>query len=86
MLSLIACVLLILIALALFGVFIWKFGYRRGYRKAQEQCRRILETERQTWDAENQRLRDAAAQEVQALTRERERLTLERGRSVLQKS
>ncbi len=86
MLALIACLLLILIALALFGAFCWKFGYRRGYSKAQEQCKRILETERQSWDEETRRLRETAAQEIQALSQERERFAMELGRQRMQEN
>ena len=84
MLSVIVSLLMVLMSLLVVGAIGWRFGTKRGYAKAQAECRRILEEQRAEWDEENKRLRETAAQEVQTLARERERFALELGQKHLQ--
>lgn len=77
MFSVLACLLLILLFLTLFGAGIWKVASKRGERQAHAQYQKILWEEQSTHSEAIQRIRDAAAQEIQMLNRECDRLRQE---------
>lgn len=74
MLAVIVSLLMVLMSLLAIGAIGWHFGTKRGYAKAQDMCRKLLQEEQLTRDEETQRLRESAAREIQSLNRERERL------------
>lgn len=74
MLAVIVSLLMVLLSLLAIGAIGWHFGTKRGYAKAQDVCRKLLQAEQLARDEEIQRLRESAAQEIQSLNRERERL------------